>query len=866
MAGGANIGDVFLRVLADMAGFEADVTTKAGAAADKAGKAAGQNLGSRMTKATTAAFTAAGAAAGAVFTGAIGGAANFEDQLRTINTVAHLTDQELDGVGKSILDLSKETGKSTDDLTAGFYDLVSAGVPANEAISVLRDSAEFATGALGTTAEAVDLVTSSLNAYGLEAKDSTRVTDIFAQAVADGKVTAAQLGASIAQIAPIAAQSGVSLEEVSAGFALLTAKGVPAAQAATQMRAAISALLTPNKQLNDLQAQTGINFAKLAREKGLVVALDQLRKATKGNDDAFAKALGSIEAYNFAVITTGDNADEYATELDKVTVAAEEGGVAHEQYEERMKSAASQGKKFVAGIRATALELAGPFVDSLGGAVIALNELGGGMGGLVNLSRLFGGVLGGTAGFLASRLGPLVKAGIAKALGKTAIDVATAGGAKIAEGVADGIGENVGAAVAKKGIAAKIAGALGVIAVPIAIGLVLAQIGEQQIEQQAKPEIERLVNEALTDGTKAGMEKAIRNLQSIAHHNSGPYADFVLGQAAVLQRRLDEMNGLIATSMDPLAGMIGNNLKEGRGEVTAGAKEMVAGVPGAVEDVVPDAAAAGGAIPTAVADGIIAKQSVVRDGMASLRHIMETELNGTQQANRLVGNLVSKDLSRGLLDGRAGVRDAAKNIRSSAEEELFQFVKAGHNIGVHGMEVLRDGLRSKDPAIRAQALRTRKVIEDGVKARTKPAGQKAGQDVATGLASKKGAVAAAAKSLAVTIYESLINNIAFQKDRAGERGGSGGGGKAYGGQVYGRQPVLVGEKRPEVFVPEVSGRIYPTIQSGLEALGAGSNTTVNLQTYGLPMRAETPLEVARQVRRVTTGIMSPRRRTGWSGA
>src|SRR6185369_1153971 len=184
--------------------------------------------------------------------------------------------------------------KSTDDLTGGFYDLVSAGVSAQDAINVLRDSAKFATGALGTTGEAVDLVTSAMNAYGLKASDATRITDIFAKAVADGKVTAAELGSSIANIAPIAASAGISLEEVSAGYALLTAKGVPAAQAATEMRAAISALLTPNKQLNDIQKQTGINFAKLADQKGLAVALEEIRKATKGDDDAFAKALGSV--------------------------------------------------------------------------------------------------------------------------------------------------------------------------------------------------------------------------------------------------------------------------------------------------------------------------------------------------------------------------------------------------------------------------------------------------------------------------------------------------------------------------------------------------------------------------------------------
>src|SRR6185503_13427608 len=130
MATGANIGDVFLRVLADMAGFEADVSKKA----TGAGAKAGTSLGKSMTSKATAAFTAAGAASGALFVGAIGGAANFEDQLRTINTVAHLTDDELSGVGNSILELSKETGNSTDDLTAGFYDLVSAGVPAEKAI------------------------------------------------------------------------------------------------------------------------------------------------------------------------------------------------------------------------------------------------------------------------------------------------------------------------------------------------------------------------------------------------------------------------------------------------------------------------------------------------------------------------------------------------------------------------------------------------------------------------------------------------------------------------------------------------------------------------------------------------------------
>lgn len=406
MSSSLTIADAAVAIVADWKKFQQQID-QGFAAAETRAKTAGQ----RVTQAFSPqninrALTAGGAIGGALFVGAIGGAANFADQLRTINTVAKLPEETLKGIGEEIIGLSEETGRGTDDLTAGFYDLVSAGVPAEKAIAVLRDSAKFATGALGTTGEAVDLVTSALNAYGLEAGSSTKVTDIFAKAVQDGKVTAAELGASIATIAPIAAAAGVSLEEISAGYALLTSKGVPAAQAATQMRAAITSLLSPNAELNKLQKETGINFAELAKEKGLAVALEEIRKATKGNNEIFAKSLGSVEAYSFALATTGENAEAMAGQIEETLSVA---GLAQEQYDEKSKSAVEQGKRMAAQFRGMALQVGGPFVDSLGAGVIALNEIGGGMGGLVNLSRLAGGAIGGIAG----RAVPLLLTGIA---------------------------------------------------------------------------------------------------------------------------------------------------------------------------------------------------------------------------------------------------------------------------------------------------------------------------------------------------------------------------------------------------------------------------------------------------------------------
>lgn len=454
--------DAFVRFIADTKGVEQALGPNGPipAAAGKGANAAGQTIGTRIGAGVTKAFTAGGAAGGLLFTSAIESGVKFDDQLRTINTVAGLTDDKLAVVGDGIQALSRETGKTTDDLTAGYYDLVSAGVSVDDALAVLRDSAILGTGALGSTAEAVDLVTSALNAYGLDASESTRVTDIFAKAVADGKVTAAELGNSIAQIAPVASAAGVSIEEVSSGFAFLTAKGVPAAAAATQMRAAVSALLTPSEALNRIQTQTGINFAELAKEKGLAVALEELRKATEGSataldklatvsekdfpkalqsmqkelgltnsdvekfikiagkdgaaaaindlavqvgegDSGFAKALGSIDAYQFALNTTGGAAEAFAGQIESTTNAT---GIAMSQYEEKSKSAAEQGKRLSATVGTFLQDLGGPFVSTLGPAVSALGQLTFGLGNMIPTAKIAGTAIGGLAGKIGAGL------------------------------------------------------------------------------------------------------------------------------------------------------------------------------------------------------------------------------------------------------------------------------------------------------------------------------------------------------------------------------------------------------------------------------------------------------------------------------
>src|SRR5262245_57460366 len=84
----------------------------------KEGEAAGEAAGKSITSSIASTLKAnlgkaAGGVIGAAFVGAAGGAARLVDQMRTINTVAKLSEDGLNSLKQEVIDLSKESGKST---------------------------------------------------------------------------------------------------------------------------------------------------------------------------------------------------------------------------------------------------------------------------------------------------------------------------------------------------------------------------------------------------------------------------------------------------------------------------------------------------------------------------------------------------------------------------------------------------------------------------------------------------------------------------------------------------------------------------------------------------------------------------------
>lgn len=228
-----------------------------------------------------------------------------EEFNQSISQIATLTEMSKGEVAKEVRAMSAEFGMAKDELTKGLYDALSASVPKDNVFDFMRTAAKTARAGASSTAEAVDFLTTAINAYGFDAAQAGRVSDILFATVKLGKTTVSELAASFAQVAPLASASGVAFEQVMAAAASLTKQGTPTAQAMTQIRAAIIAM---NRELGNGWA------ASMTLQEGMQLMMDK----AGGSADALRGLTGRVEGALAIMALTGKGAAGAAKDLAEV--------------------------------------------------------------------------------------------------------------------------------------------------------------------------------------------------------------------------------------------------------------------------------------------------------------------------------------------------------------------------------------------------------------------------------------------------------------------------------------------------------------------------------------------------------------------
>lgn len=290
------------------------------------GAALGPRLGGGLAKVATP----AGAAALGV--AAIGGAVidttssfvKFESQLSEVRTLlGALSDAEIRELEDAVLALSSKLGIATDDAIPALYQAISAGVPPDNVFGFLETAGTVAIGGVTNLETAVDGLTTVVNAYGMEQDQVSKVADVFFVGMRGGKTTIEELSRSMFQVVPIAANLGVSFEEVTAGLAAITTTGVPTRQAANMLKRMFTELGDSTTQVGGhFEAVAGVAFRQFIEQGGSVeeaMALLDQRAADLGV--SVDQLFSSQVAAQGALILTGE-AQSTFSELTAQAMAA----------------------------------------------------------------------------------------------------------------------------------------------------------------------------------------------------------------------------------------------------------------------------------------------------------------------------------------------------------------------------------------------------------------------------------------------------------------------------------------------------------------------------------------------------------------
>lgn len=342
---------------------------------DRIGKSAAR-LGKSLTTSLTLPIVAIGAAG-------VKAMSDFEDGMAKVGTLIDTTGESLDEMGAEVRAIGRRTPVALSDLTAALYSVRSAGVSAADQFSVLERSAQLGVAGMSTTAEAVDIVTSSMNAFNLKGADAVGISDVLFTAVKHGKTDLSQLGQGFGAVAGKMADAGIEFDEYMASVTAMTTVGRPASQAHTQMRAAIDGLTKSSKPLSKIFRRLGAkDFQDLIQKSGGVVpAMMKVRDAVGGSEAKMRALIGSSEGSAAVMSVTGTTYQAFTETLDDMRDGVSEVDKKFEEMNDttasslkRTKNAATSAAISIGKVLAPTLEKVSSMLEGLSGWFEGLDE------------------------------------------------------------------------------------------------------------------------------------------------------------------------------------------------------------------------------------------------------------------------------------------------------------------------------------------------------------------------------------------------------------------------------------------------------------------------------------------------------------
>lgn len=310
----------------------------------------------------------------AIYAGPVQKSMEFQTAMAKVGTIADANVVPLSQMQKEIINLSNALGVNASTVAEDVYNAISAGQKTSDAVAFVEKATMLAKGGFAETGQALDVLTTILNAYGMESSKTEEISNMLITTQNRGKVTVAELSSVMGKVIPTANANNVALEQLCAGYSIMTARGIAAAETTTYMNSMLNELGKSGTSADKaLRQAAGKGFSELMAEgKSLADVLDILQGEADKSGKTLADMFGSAEAGKAALTLMANGAEGFN---DEVSAMVDSAGAAQSAYEKMMDTTEEKIKKAKTALSNLGIVLGDTFLPYVTTAAEKLSDL-----------------------------------------------------------------------------------------------------------------------------------------------------------------------------------------------------------------------------------------------------------------------------------------------------------------------------------------------------------------------------------------------------------------------------------------------------------------------------------------------------------
>ena len=322
--------NIVIRLMADTTSYEAAMT-RAGSTAKTV--ASGMENTGRKSALIASGMTAAGLAVAAFGVAAVKMAADFDQQMSTVQANTGATSAQMDQLRAAAIEAGASTVYSASDSADAINDLGKAGMSVTDILTGgLTGALNLAASDGMAVGDAAEYMANALSMFHLKGSQASQVADTLAAGAGKAVGNVSDFGEALNNCGAQANSFGMNVQETTGVLALFAQNGTIGAEAGTQLNSMLMKLAAPSAEASNTMKELGISaYDAQGHFVGMANFAGQLQKAEKGLTDEQRNQANATIFGSYAIKAANYLYEAGESGVNKWTKAVSESGYAAEQ-------------------------------------------------------------------------------------------------------------------------------------------------------------------------------------------------------------------------------------------------------------------------------------------------------------------------------------------------------------------------------------------------------------------------------------------------------------------------------------------------------------------------------------------------------